>query len=62
MLDSSMSEVVFSRNEARFAINSRMSKDFMNWAPDMNKLILICGGEEVGTCEFDLSTYIGKSP
>ena len=33
-----------------------------SWQPDENKLVLYCGGAVVGTCHFDMSKYVGKTP
>lgn len=32
------------------------------WKPDVQMLKLYCGADHVGTCEFDIATYIGKNP
>ena len=32
------------------------------FAPDSNKLELYCANQLVGTCQFDLSSYIDKKP
>ena len=32
------------------------------WQPDDNKLVLYSAGAIVGTCAFDMTTYVGKTP
>ena len=28
------------------------------WVPDANKIVLFCSDEEVGTCDFDMASFI----
>ena len=56
-------EIVFQNYENGFEIKASMYKNAEDdsWKPDMNQLILYCGDNTVGVCEFDLTSHIGKS-
>lgn len=49
-------EIIFSNYERGFPIKVSMFKnDDGSWRPDLNQLILYCGDDAVGVCDFDLS-------
>ena len=60
-VDENNGKVVFQKQ--KFIINASFYQRSDNsWKPDPNCLRLVCGGDTVGICDFDLSSFIGKFP
>ena len=52
------------KQDARFKMVCSLyqNKQTMEWKQDITSLILYCGEEAVGKCEFNLPFFIGKEP
>ena len=62
MADESNSLFEFERREGLFKISAGFKKgEDGSWLPDESQLILKCGGIDIGTCSFNISSYIGRA-
>ena len=62
-VDQQVTEATFQRNQALFQMDSRFTVNpDGGLLPDMNKLELFCANQLVGSCTFDMSEYLGKTP
>jgi hypothetical protein len=57
-------QIEFQNFEKGYELKASLYKNAEDdsWKPDMNQLILYCGDNVVGVCEFDLSSNIGTAP
>ena len=63
MVDAAVPVVEYARKGALWKMEASLLKNpDGTWQSDDNKLVLYSAGSVVGTCEFNMADYIGKTP